>query len=399
MRSLPISLTTALILGLLGLVHVAGGVMVFGQVGDQEMATRTVNLMARQRLLAQSMRLRTIEILAARDEAREDLRRERAEFSAALDSLNSGELGSLPETVRRWLRFLESLWAQQDARLLVAEKEDSDLPAITTAVQDVATMTPVIIKVVDSAVRSYEREYERQVRTIRALLVFGAGADGCLAVLGWLYLRQRITRPLSRLAEGAKRFSRGDLDFRVAIDADDELGLFAREFNKMAQELHAIHAQLSEQARRDSLTGVLNHAAIVADLGRLLESKPAARHAVLMADVRGMKAVNDTHGHPVGDEVLRLITRVLSAEEALVGRYGGDEFMVVLPHADPETASDYRKRTTEALRCISTELGLPLEAIDLTLGVAHYPQDGKTAEELIAAADAAMYRLRRPRAA
>jgi diguanylate cyclase (GGDEF)-like protein len=158
-------------------------------------------------------------------------------------------------------------------------------------------------------------------------------------------------------------------------------------------------ASLREQARRDSLTGVLNHATIVAELGRLLESRPTARHAVLMGDVRGMKAVNDTHGHPVGDEVLRLIAGVLSTEEAIVGRYGGDEFVVVLPGAGPKTASDYRKRTAEALGSISSEAGLPLKAVDLTLGVAHYPQDGRTAEELIAAADAAMYRLRQPRAA
>ena len=92
---------------------------------------------------------------------------------------------------------------------------------------------------------------------------------------------------------------------------------------------------LREQARRDPLTGVLNHGAIVAELRSLISSGgDGTSHTVAMVDVDGLKATNDTYGHQVGDAVLVAVAGALSRDGALVGRYGGDEFVALLRGAD-----------------------------------------------------------------
>ena len=101
---------------------------------------------------------------------------------------------------------------------------------------------------------------------------------------------------------------------------------------------------LREQMRRDPLTGVLNHAAIVTELRDLISARDdGAQCAVLMNDVDGLKAINDTFGHPVGDSVLVAVAGSLSRDGALIGRYGGDEFITVLPGAGRSEAELYKK--------------------------------------------------------
>jgi PAS domain S-box-containing protein len=87
---------------------------------------------------------------------------------------------------------------------------------------------------------------------------------------------------------------------------------------------------LLEQVRRDPLTGVLNHGAIVEELRGLVTRGDNGCHAVAMIDADNLKAVNDTFGHPTGDAILTAVASALSKDGALVGRYGGDEFVAII---------------------------------------------------------------------
>jgi PAS domain S-box-containing protein/diguanylate cyclase (GGDEF)-like protein len=154
---------------------------------------------------------------------------------------------------------------------------------------------------------------------------------------------------------------------------------------------------LREQARRDPLTAVLNHAAIVEELRALAGTNTP--HAVAMMDVDGLKAVNDTYGHQVGDQVLVAAASALVADGTLAGRYGGDEFVAVLPRADRDAAERYREsvlRTlaSAGLRDPETGAAIPVVA---TMGLAIYPEEAESVEDLIRLSDSAMYSAKRQR--
>ena len=157
---------------------------------------------------------------------------------------------------------------------------------------------------------------------------------------------------------------------------------------------------LKERVRQDPLTGVLNHGAIVDELRSLLaEGATADCHAVAMVDVDGMKVVNDTYGHLTGDDVLKTVAAVLSQDGAIVGRYGGDEFVVVLRGTDRRAAERYRHAVLDELlrsdvRQSKTTTNVPIVA---SIGFAIYPEEAEAVGELIKLADSAMYAARRQR--
>lgn len=150
-------------------------------------------------------------------------------------------------------------------------------------------------------------------------------------------------------------------------------------------------------ASHDSLTGVLNRRSLVERLEA--EVAEARRHGdafcVLMCDLDGLKQVNDTAGHLVGDEVLRGVARgILRAArtEDSVARFGGDEFVLLLPRTSFVQGQEFVARLSSLLRDLSYVWGgRERELPRVSIGVAAFPDDGLTADALIAAADARMY--------
>jgi diguanylate cyclase (GGDEF)-like protein len=153
-------------------------------------------------------------------------------------------------------------------------------------------------------------------------------------------------------------------------------------------ELHRIR----EQAATDPLTGLANRRAILDDLEAAIARarRRGGRVSVLFCDLDAFKAVNDRDGHAAGDRVLRRVAasiRGVIREGDAVGRYGGDELLVVAHDADGGEAARCARRIGAAVRLAAGE-----EGVDVTVGIATYPTDGDTAADLVAAADQAMYR-------
>jgi diguanylate cyclase (GGDEF)-like protein/PAS domain S-box-containing protein len=154
-----------------------------------------------------------------------------------------------------------------------------------------------------------------------------------------------------------------------------------------------------ERARRDQLTGTLNHAAITEELRELIANPNLGSVAVAMVDVDGLKAANDTYGHPIGDAVLVLVAQILAERGAVVGRYGGDEFVAILPGASRAQAESYRDATLTALlnaRVNDPQTGTLIPVV-ASIGLAVFPQEAETVDDLIRLADGAMYASRRNR--
>jgi diguanylate cyclase (GGDEF)-like protein len=154
-----------------------------------------------------------------------------------------------------------------------------------------------------------------------------------------------------------------------------------------------------ERGRHDQLTGVLNHAAITETLRDIVEMKAAVPYAIAMVDVDGLKVANDTYGHQIGDMVLVKVAAILGRRGATVGRYGGDEFVVVIPGADRQAGDAYTQEVLAELAAAGlvdpmTGAHVPVVA---SIGLAVYPDEAETVEDLIRLSDSAMYQARRQR--
>jgi diguanylate cyclase (GGDEF)-like protein/PAS domain S-box-containing protein len=203
-----------------------------------------------------------------------------------------------------------------------------------------------------------------------------------------------------------KRYIRADgsviwieLSVTVVYDDDGRPAFFISLIEDITD--RRAHAEgLAHQARHDHLTGLLNRRATIRHLDAALARHHTNGLAVLFADLDGFKGVNDTHGHVVGDEVLRTVAeRVLESLRPgdLAGRFGGDEFIVVLEDADEQQAAAVAARLC---RLVAEPVAVGGGAVQVcaSVGIA-VAKLGEDAGALLARADEAMYAEKRRRSA
>ncbi|MBV8282973.1 MAG: diguanylate cyclase, partial [Candidatus Eremiobacteraeota bacterium] len=162
-----------------------------------------------------------------------------------------------------------------------------------------------------------------------------------------------------------------------------------------------LYDQAESRADRDPLTGVFHHRYLKTRLEEELRRSRTSGQAVaaVMMDLDNFKNVNDTYGHLVGDDALKMVTGVVMGavrSTDVVGRYGGDEFMVVLPETTREQTEAIINRVTAELEERDLRLAdgsaIPVKC---SIGYALFPQDAEAAADLIAKADAALYQSKR----
>jgi diguanylate cyclase (GGDEF)-like protein len=219
-----------------------------------------------------------------------------------------------------------------------------------------------------------------------------------------------IVRPLDRLTRGAAVVASGDFTVDLPPAGGGEVGLLTMVFNDMVARLREGRAQLNaanetlrrqnEQLERlsitDGLTGLYNRRRLMELLAGEVERSKRMAHVctVLMMDVDNFKRYNDAHGHQAGDAVLKGLGDVLresTREIDCAARYGGEEFFVLLPETEIKEASEVAERIRTRLK----ERIFLGGRVTLSVGIAAYPEHGETPEDLIAAADAALYQAKR----
>lgn len=205
-------------------------------------------------------------------------------------------------------------------------------------------------------------------------------------------------------ADLATAVATGADDFVVAPASDTVLRLRLRTAGRVARleaETGRLHKVLREQVSRDPLTAVMTRTAVIDTLKREVarSRREGCPVGVLMVDIDHFKKVNDEHGHLIGDAVLRNVARCMRdavRQYDAVGRYGGEEFLVVLPGADHEAAVGVAVRMRNDLELLETrELGSHVK-VTASFGVDSCVAGGQTsAEDLIRSADARLLQAKR----
>lgn len=158
------------------------------------------------------------------------------------------------------------------------------------------------------------------------------------------------------------------------------------------------HAETESHALTDPMTGLPNARSLQSQFEKEVAraNRTEKDFQVLMLDLDGFKAVNDTFGHKVGDRLLCEISRVMRAQLRdydFLARYAGDEFVAIIPETDREGVRDLCDRLEKAVGSFNLDVDHGRVAtVGVSLGAASYPQSGKTFDQVIVAADKAMYR-------
>lgn len=211
-----------------------------------------------------------------------------------------------------------------------------------------------------------------------------------------LLLHLTVVRPIHYLTRRIEEVRRtGDLDLRLGITRADEIGLLAYNFDRLLSLLGERTRVLEELATTDGLTKLPNRRTVMEYLEGLVGQEDAKYQglAVLLLDIDHFKRINDTAGHGVGDRVLRQVAKTLREvvrEPDRAGRYGGEEFLIVLPAHSRQKAIEAGERVRMAIA------ETPVQGVDwpvtVSIGVATF--GGHTAHGLLATADMNLYRAK-----
>lgn len=169
--------------------------------------------------------------------------------------------------------------------------------------------------------------------------------------------------------------------------------------HEQIEKIHDLQEKLREQANRDSLTGVFNRRYLEGTLEREMArcKREGAPLTMLMLDVDHFKRVNDTYGHQAGDEVLRVFARLLSEHartEDIVCRYGGEEFLMVLPKMPLDIARERAGRLLMLVQQRAVAFAELQIRITTSIGIAAAPEHAASADDLIRCTDQALYQAK-----
>lgn len=191
----------------------------------------------------------------------------------------------------------------------------------------------------------------------------------------------------------------------IVNEAQDDGPTFVRMLHILANHcaLNLKNAQLfraiDELARRDSLTGLLNHASFLEELERLIDECTSQRRplTLIMSDLDHFKSFNDDHGHQAGDRVLQEVScwwKAIMPDRSLLGRYGGEEFICALPGEPQERGQELAELLRTSLEANPVSYNGRLLHVTASFGVAELGKPATNATRLIRLADKALYRAK-----
>ena len=248
-----------------------------------------------------------------------------------------------------------------------------------------------------------EGEWERLVWNY---LIFAAVVLVAASILSMLYTR-RVTKPLVELTEAAEQVDKGNYDFDLNYDKDDEVGRLTNTFKRLAGHMKDHISDLNKRAYVDALTSVRNKGAYtsyIEEMGARLSDDGGheTSFAIGVFDCDNLKQINDRYGHEKGDIYLKTASRLICRvfQHSPVFRIGGDEFSVILRNDDYQNREALVQRFNEGMAEISASAKHEWEQVHVAMGIAVYdPQKDRSINDVIRRADEIMYENKRGRKA
>jgi diguanylate cyclase (GGDEF)-like protein len=302
---------------------------------------------------------------------------------------------------------IEVAQSGQDALELVEElRRDGEPLAVMIADQIMPGM---------KGVELLEEVHKRSPGTTKILLTGQAGLDAVVAAINRAGLNRYIPKPwdepdLRLTVENLLRTFRLHRENELLVDdlrrknAELEAAKISLELKvrERTAELEEANRRLNRLAVTDGLTGLYNHRYLHEQLAQAVERslRDGTSVAMLMIDVDHFKKYNDRQGHPAGDEALRKVAALIADERRqvdVVARYGGEEFAILLHDAKREAAIDVAEKIRARVSTTNIPHAdrQPLGRMTVSIGVAVCPDDARTAEALLEAADMALYRAKK----
>lgn len=178
-----------------------------------------------------------------------------------------------------------------------------------------------------------------------------------------------------------------------------ELEKIKRSLAAKETELKAVLAQADEVSHTDALTFLPNRKRILSDLQNevMFSDRYGAPLAISMVDIDNFKNINDTYGHVAGDEVLRKLAGELRnhiRHPDVIGRYGGEEFLVVLPYSTVKAAAEQAERLRKYVQSLVIQSGENEITLTISMGLAQYKIHNEDWQSLLSRADAALYQAK-----
>ncbi|MFJ6210417.1 GGDEF domain-containing protein [Lysinibacillus sp. NPDC092081] len=248
------------------------------------------------------------------------------------------------------------------------------------------SIEPYMMQVVDKLLDERVVSFSAFIKSIIIPLLLWLVTVLVLAV--WLAFK--IARPLKKLSTSVEREEIQKLE--EMDDWYDEAHSLKKVVQNMVISLESKIFDLTNQLNLDSLTGIPNRRRMDQILNELIINK--VPHTIVLIDLDDFKSINDTYGHTVGDEVLKAFAIHMQeniGQQGMCFRYGGEEFMVILPSSTIDVALDLAENVRIKQALLDTECGRP---VTMSAGITAFTANIKTANQIITIADQALYKAK-----
>lgn len=319
---------------------------------------------------------------------------------------NKGGLGFETEVALETMQEKSDKWQLEYNELLKIRRTNvwrSDINYIRTIVQPLQNVIYAELAVLENKLNLWSSENTKKVDAALQKIHVEVWFLTVLAVMFVLFVYYKLNKslllPVEKITESISVDTMNSEKIHLPEQGSKEIHVLVNAFNNMRKQVHHRQMVLEFQAMHDSLTGLPNRALLQDRLEQAINQseRDSSEMALLLLDLDRFKDINDTLGHPVGDVVLRKISRRL--EKCLratdtVARLGGDEFAIITSYSNRNQVEAFIKRIVKDVERVIVIEDQKLY-VGLSVGVATYPKDGIDADTLIQHADIAMYSAKR----